>query len=103
MWLSTDIAGEAMEIIEASWRIGAPIRMLALTGRKLVPAEDAREQLSFFLGDGGRSARTRREKLEQTVDGIRARFGKDAIYPGSVIQNDLGIHERHGPADEEES
>ncbi len=31
------------------------------------------------------------EKLEQAVDGIRKKFGTDAISFGSVIGNDIGL------------
>lgn len=96
LWLAADIAEAAMEIIQSSWKIGTPIRLLALTGQKLVNADDAQEQLSFFIRDTDRREREKREKLEQAVDGIRDRFGKGSIYPGSVIKNDLGIHEEFG-------
>ena len=96
LWLASDIAKEALKIVALSWNIGVPIRMMALTGQNLVPAAEAKEQLSFFIRDDQMKSRKKREKIEQTVDHIREVFGRDSIYPGSIVQNDLGIHEDYG-------
>lgn len=95
-WLASDIAKEALEIVTLSWNIGVPIRMMALTGQSLIPAEEAKEQLSFFIRDEQMENRKKREKIEQTVDHIREIFGRDSIGPGSIVQNDLGIHDDYG-------
>lgn len=95
-WIAADIAAEALEIIQSSWHVGTPIRMLAITGQKLVGGDETKEQLSFFVQPEHLKTRDRREKLEYTVDGIRAAFGKESISPGSSIRNDLGIHEKYG-------
>ena len=95
-WLASDIAKEALEIVSVSWSIGVPIRMMALTGQNLIPAAEAKEQLSFFIRDDQMENRKKREKIEQTVDHIRELYGRDSIGPGSILQNDLGIHEGYG-------
>lgn len=96
LWLASDIAKEALEIVSHSWNIGVPIRMMALTGQNLVPADEAKEQLSFFIREDQMENRRKREKIEQTIDQIREIFGQDSICPGSIVQNDLGIHEDYG-------
>lgn len=89
-YLAADIARAAMELISTSWKIGNPIRMLSVTAIKLVPESRTAEQLSLF-GDG--KDREKEERLEKALDGIRDKFGKGSIVPGSVLGNDLGIDE----------
>jgi len=100
LWLSSDIAAEAFEILQSSWKIGVPIRMMAVTGQNLIPSGEAKEQLSFFLQDEQMKSRNKREKIEQTVDHIRDLFGSGSILPGSILQNGLGIYEKHEKEDE---
>ncbi len=86
--LEADIAREAVEIIDACWRIGAPIRMITVTGQKLEDEATPTNQLSFF---GGREIDLRRERLERAVDCVRERYGRDKIVYGCVMGNDLGV------------
>jgi len=95
-WLAADLSQTSMELIEASWKIGAPIRMLTITALKLVPSSEAVEQLSLFGQSEPTEGRKKRERLEKAVDGIRDKFGSRSISPGSVVQNDLGINEDYG-------
>jgi len=94
-WLASDLADASIELIETSWKIGVPIRMLTITAQKLIPAGEMKEQLSFF-GQSRQESRKKRERLEQAVDEIRHRFGPRSISPGSIIQNDLGIQDDYG-------
>ena len=95
-WLAADLSQTSIELIEASWRIGVPIRMLTITALKLVPSSEAVEQLSLFGQSEPTEDRKKRERLEKAVDGIRDKFGSRSISPGSVVQNDLGINEDYG-------
>lgn len=81
--ISTELARAALDLIGASWRPGAPIRALTITGQNLVPAEDASEQLNLFFASRA-PGREKRERLERTVDAIRDKFGARSI--GSVYQ-----------------
>ncbi len=92
-YLAADLSRAAMELVEASWKIGSPIRMLTITALKLIPEELAAEQLSLFEEDA--SGREKRERLEKAVDGIREKFGRGSVLPGGVLGNDLGIDEKH--------
>ncbi len=91
-YLAADLSRAAMELIEASWKIGSPIRMLTITALKLIPEELAAEQLSLFEEDT--SAREKRERLEKAVDGIREKYGRGSVLPGGVLGNDLGIDDK---------
>jgi len=73
---------ETLAILRQSWPADAPIRLLTVTASTLCP-EDEEEvaQLSFLSKvkpDDPRQAR-----IEQAVDGIRRRFGKATISPGT--------------------
>lgn len=87
-WLSEELAEASMEIINASWQKGAPIRMLTITGINLTDETD-QEQLSFFGNDLKHREQT--EKAEMTMDLIRKKYGTASIGFASVINNDLGI------------
>ena len=75
-----ELGAAAMELIRASWSLSAPIRALTLTAHNLVGEDEAAEQLDLFH-PGGHERRERLERLERTVDGIRAKYGRDAVRP----------------------
>lgn len=86
--LEEDIFRSAIELIEASWNLKNPIRLLTITGINLCD-EDESEQLSLFNTDS--KNREKSEKMERTMDDIRARFGDNSITYGRMIKNDIGI------------
>ena len=88
-YLAVDLIRAVMELIQSSWKIGNPIRMLTVTALKLIPQHMAVEQLCLF--NEAEASRERRERLERTLDNIREKFGHGSILPGSVLNNDLGI------------
>ena len=90
--LAREITKTAMEILHTAWKRGAPIRMLTVTGSNLTHADEVVEQIGFFDGDRD-EARKKTEKLEATVDRLRAKFGSGAVKSGAVIGNELGIGE----------
>ena len=89
-FLAKELAETAMQLIESSWKMENPIRMLSITGCHFVNAEDAEEQLNFFEPDKPLH-RERQEHLETAVDHIRGKFGPDAVSFGSLVNNDIGI------------
>ena len=102
--LEEEIFRTSIEIIRDSWNLKDPIRLLTITGINLCD-EDESEQLSLFdlsgtIGsadsDGTRKAQSREtsEKMERTMDDIRARFGGNAITFGRVLKNDIGIEHK---------
>lgn len=86
--LSEEIAAAAMELITLCWKKNAPIRLITVTAIALCPEGEA-EQLSFFADQA--KNREKQEKVERTMDAIRARFGGGSITFGGIVGNDLGI------------
>ncbi len=85
-YLTREITDTAMELIQASWKEDKPIRSLTITGMDLLPAQEATEQLSLFDLEEDFD-KERFEKLDQTVDQLRERFGKGVIGPGGALQS----------------
>ncbi len=88
--LARDLAEASMELIAASWKMDAPIRMLTITGSGLVPEDFSGEQISFFPENQPEDT-SRQEQLESALDEIRKKFGKGSLTFGAILQNDLGI------------
>ncbi len=86
--LASELAQASMDLIHESWRPGAPIRMLTITGINLCD-ETVEEQISLFATDN--RSHQQGEKIERTMDDIRSKFGSAAITFGGVLGNDLGI------------
>lgn len=86
--LAAEIKQAALEIIEDSWRIADPIRLLTVTAINLAD-ETMDEQLSFFTPIS--QGRDKSESIERTMDDIRKKFGDNSIIFGQIIDNDLGI------------
>ena len=72
----------ALDIITASWPPYAPIRALTLTAQNLVAEGETVEQLELFDPDAPRR-RERAEKLERVMDGLRSKYGGDALTAAS--------------------
>ncbi|MBQ8202337.1 MAG: DNA polymerase IV [Clostridia bacterium] len=73
---------EALLLLEECWSPEKPIRLLSVSGSSLCGEDEPyAAQLSFLGGD--RQEDPRRALLDQTMDGLRRRFGKDAIGPGT--------------------
>ena len=83
-----------MGLIRASWREGAPVRALTITGQNLVAEDQAAEQLDLFAA-GAAPRRDKLEKLERAMDGIRGKFGRDAISIASTVEA-AGSEESNG-------
>ena len=86
--LTSEICAASMEIIQRSWRLSDPIRLLTITAINLADETEA-EQLSLFDTDA--DSRQKKESMERTMDDIRKKFGDNAVIFGSILDNDLGI------------
>ena len=80
--VARELTDVAMELIAAAWKTGDPIRAITLTAHNLVPEDEAAQQLDLFGGTDIRR-RDKLEKLERTMDGLRKKYGKDAVQPAS--------------------
>lgn len=85
--LTKEIVEVSMELIRACWSEKAPIRSITITGANLVSSENVAEQLSLF-GAESSFDKERQEKLDQTMDKIREKYGRKSIGFGGVIKND---------------
>lgn len=94
--LAENIADAAVSIIEKSWNLRHPIRMLTVTAINLCP-EDQAQQLSLFSSENIQNETG--EKMERTMDDIRKKFGKNAITFGRIIKNDIGLESIKSPED----
>lgn len=94
--LAENIADTAVSIIEKSWNLRHPIRMLTVTAINLCP-EDQAPQLSLFSSENIQNETG--EKMERTMDDIRKKFGRNAITFGRIIKNDIGLESIKSPED----
>lgn len=76
--LAREITQAALELVLAAWNLAVPIRMLTVTAQNLVEPGSAGEQLNLFCPQQSEK-RDKLERLERAMDGIRARYGHDAI------------------------
>ncbi len=75
---------EACRLFEANWREGSPVRLLGITLQNLQLKEYAAVQLDLF----DYSVQSKKEKLFQTMDAIRDKFGEDAILTAGMLGDD---------------
>ena len=97
--LQAELIEQAMKLIHANWRAGAPVRALTLTASHLIPEEQEASQLSLFEDEGAKR-REKLEKLEDAVYRIRSRFGSDSIRVGAPDAI-LGHTRRDQPEDDD--
>ena len=93
--LAKELSAAAMELIRQSWNLGAPVRMLAVSGTALVPDGAPEEQLCFFEPADRSRGRARQEKLESALDVIRDKYGSGSVVSGALLNEDLGLDGLH--------
>lgn len=89
--LEEDIFKTSMEIITSSWNSKKPIRLLTITAINLCD-EDESVQLSLF--GNNLETKEKSEKVERTMDDIRAKFGDKSITFGRILKNDIGLSDK---------
>ena len=72
----------AVAIAEKSWTMSAPVRLLSVTGTNLT--DRCAEQM--MLIDDTTDDKFRSAKLDDAMDSIRSRYGKDAISFGRLMK-----------------
>lgn len=78
-----DIAAAAMELLNGRYSFTKPLRSLGVRACDLINDSDG-VQLSFGTLNGERL-----ERLESSVDGLRNRFGRDAIQRARLLGADI--------------
>lgn len=86
-----ELAQTAWELVEQFWNLEKPIRMLTVTALNLTERDEG-FQTDLFV-PAAAEQNERQGKLERAMDAVRARYGKDALCFGDVLQTDLGIGE----------
>ena len=87
-YLARELVQAAMELLEQSWTPKAPVRALTVTAQNLMPAQQAGEQLDLFSPDAS-PKREKVEKIERAMDGIRGKFGREAISPARMREKEM--------------
>ena len=80
-YLFREISQAAFSLIQANWSMSAPIRLLAVTGSDLTPADAPEEQLELFSTPDSH-AHEKLERLEDAMAAIREKYGKSSIGYG---------------------
>ena len=84
-----------MRLVREHWHIGIPIRAITVGVTKLVPADEAAEQMDLFdlMGEKntGGKAREKQDKMEAAVDTIRRKLGDTAVTLGIRHNEEIGI------------
>ena len=73
----------AKKLLSELWKDKRPLRLMGISLTKLTKEEEG-VQLSFFQEDSEKR-KERNQKLDQTVDALRKRFGSDIITRGSLM------------------
>ena len=88
--LARALANACWQLMEKNWDMARPVRMLTVTALAITEEPFAVQQSLF---DDAPKADPRREKLEQSLDAIRKKYGRGAIGAGSILHNDMGLGE----------
>lgn len=72
------------KLFDQFWN-GSPVRLIGISTGKIIPAASASRQLSFF--DDNRIEKW--EKLNQTIDTIRTKYGNDAVKRAAFLNGDM--------------
>ena len=87
--LQKEITEVAFELLRSCWRLEDPVRLLSVTGAGLIESMEECEQLNLFDAKKGDSER--QEKIEDTIDAIRQKYGKKAIRFGHFQNEETGL------------
>jgi len=79
--LPSEIAGAASRIFQSKYHWGSKVRAVTVRAIDLVP-QNSPDQLSLFVDA---QKMDRRERLQDTVEELRGRFGKHALTYGSLL------------------
>ena len=81
--LMKELLDASMELMDSAWKYPNPIRLLSVTAIHLTAAEASYEQVDLFSRPTERRSQ-KQEKIEQAMDAIRGKYGKQAIAYGAA-------------------
>jgi DNA polymerase-4 len=79
-----DIYEMACKLFEEHWEQGRPIRLLGITLQNLLNKEETAVQMDLF----DYQKRPMKDKLMQTIDALRDKFGESAILTAGMLSDD---------------
>ena len=94
-----EIYDVARKLLAELWNGKTPLRLLGIALTELTREDYA--QLSLFDGEAERKRRSRR--LDQTVDALRGKYGRNTIRRGTLLQDQQELGKRHNAQLEEKS
>lgn len=87
---------EACQLFENHWPLGNPVRLLGITLQNLISKEESALQLDMF----DYRKQPGREKLNETMDRLRDKFGEHAVLTAGMLSDDpsalIRDHKRRG-------
>lgn len=87
--LQKELSETAMSLIKGNWSPTQPVRLLSVTASGLINEDEDVPQMSFF--DTVDRGHEKQEKIENTLDDIRKKFGNSAIKFGYFKNDETGI------------
>ncbi len=84
-FLEKEISEVAYQLFLSVWDIKNPVRAITVTGTNLVQAETY-AQLSIFEEEADTK---KRERLENTIDLLRNKFGNESLVTADVLESDI--------------
>lgn len=79
-----DLLRTAMELTDCIWKPPSPLRLLSVTALSLTDRLETYEQVSLFVPQQS-AGEAKLERLEETVDAIRKKYGGKAIAYGDTL------------------
>ncbi len=87
--LQREITDVAMSLIKGNWSMTQPVRLLSVTASGLTDEDEDFFQMDLFAS--GDMKHEKQEKIENTLDDIRKKFGSSAIKFGYFKNDETGI------------
>lgn len=84
--LAGELAESAVELLDAAWN-RRPIRALTLTACHLIPEQEGDQMSLLFPAE----EREKRERLEREIDGLREKYGEQAVTTAAIRYSDLKV------------
>ncbi len=81
---ASDFYRLACRLFDTHWKAGDPVRLLGITLQSLSPKREAAVQLDLF----SYQKQPAKEKLTQTLDALRDKFGEGAVLTAGMLGND---------------
>ena len=87
--LQREITDVAMTLIKGNWSPTQPVRLLSVTASGLTNEDEDSSQMNFL--EAAENNSEKQEKIENTLDDIRKKFGSGAIKFGYFKNDETGI------------